>query len=34
LKGAMLELRERHPHPYYWAPFLLMGKVFPSPIAH
>ncbi len=30
LKEAMLELRERYPHPYYWAPFLLMGKVFPT----
>ena len=29
-KAATLELRERYPHPYYWAPFLLMGKVFPS----
>jgi CHAT domain-containing protein len=26
LKEAMLELRERYPHPYYWAPFLLIGK--------
>jgi CHAT domain-containing protein len=26
LQGAMLELRERYPHPYYWAPFLLIGK--------
>lgn len=30
LQGAMLELRGRYPHPYYWAPFLLMGKVFHS----
>ena len=27
LQGAMIELRERHPHPYYWAPFTLIGKV-------
>lgn len=26
LKAAMLEVRERHPHPYYWAPFVLIGK--------
>jgi CHAT domain-containing protein len=26
LKAAMLELRERYPHPYYWAPFSLIGK--------
>ena len=26
LQGAALELRERYPHPYYWAPFLLIGK--------
>jgi CHAT domain-containing protein len=23
---AMLETRARHPHPYYWAPFALMGR--------
>ncbi len=26
LRLAMLRLREEHPHPYYWAPFLLMGN--------
>ncbi len=26
LQQAMQELRERHPHPYYWAPFMLLGK--------
>jgi len=25
---AMLELRQRYPHPYYWAPFVLVGNVF------
>ncbi len=25
LRKAMVRLREEHPHPYYWAPFLLMG---------
>jgi CHAT domain-containing protein len=25
LGGAMGEIRERHPHPYYWAPFVLIG---------
>lgn len=23
---AMLELRSRYPHPYYWAPFVLVGR--------
>ena len=27
LQGAMQELRERYPHPYYWAPFSLVGNV-------
>ena len=26
LQGAMTELREHYPHPYYWAPFTLIGK--------
>jgi CHAT domain-containing protein len=26
LQKAMLELRSRYPHPYYWAPFKLVGK--------
>ncbi|GAC1428156.1 MAG: CHAT domain-containing protein [Terriglobales bacterium] len=26
LQGAMIELRERYPHPYFWAPFTLIGK--------
>jgi len=26
LQGAMIDLRERYPHPYYWAPFTLIGK--------
>lgn len=26
LREAMLAVKERHPHPYYWAPFLLMGR--------
>jgi len=26
IQSAMVELRERSPHPYYWAPFLLIGK--------
>jgi tetratricopeptide (TPR) repeat protein len=25
---AMRELRESYPHPYYWAPFVLVGKPF------
>ena len=27
LQGAMQELRQRYPHPYYWAPFVLIGKI-------
>jgi len=27
IRCAMCELRERLPHPYYWAPFFLSGKV-------
>ena len=26
VRRAMLQLRERYPHPYQWAPFVLMGK--------
>lgn len=26
MQSAMLELRKRYAHPYYWAPFLLIGK--------
>jgi CHAT domain-containing protein/tetratricopeptide (TPR) repeat protein len=26
LRSAMLELRQTYPHPYYWAPFVLVGK--------
>jgi len=26
LRSAMLELRGRYPHPYYWAPFVLIGS--------
>jgi len=26
LRAAQLELKERHSHPYYWAPFVLIGK--------
>ena len=27
LQSAMKDLRSRYPHPYYWAPFTLIGKV-------
>jgi CHAT domain-containing protein len=27
LRRAALDLREVYPHPYYWAPFVLLGKV-------
>jgi tetratricopeptide (TPR) repeat protein len=26
LRAAQLELREKYPHPYYWAPFVLIGQ--------
>lgn len=29
LRDAMQEVRGEYPHPYYWAPFVLVGKVFP-----
>ena len=31
LRQAMLQLRERYPHPCQWAPFVLMGKYTGSP---
>jgi CHAT domain-containing protein/predicted negative regulator of RcsB-dependent stress response len=27
LQKASLDIRERHPHPYYWAPFTLIGNL-------
>jgi CHAT domain-containing protein len=27
LREAMLQMREKYPHPYYWAPFVLVGKL-------
>ncbi len=30
LRAAQLELREQYPHPYYWAPFLLVGRPHPT----
>jgi CHAT domain-containing protein len=26
VRHAMLQVREAYPHPYQWAPFVLMGK--------
>jgi tetratricopeptide (TPR) repeat protein len=26
LRAAQLAIKEEHPHPYYWAPFVLVGK--------
>ena len=26
LRAAQLELKDEHPHPYYWAPFVLIGQ--------
>jgi len=28
LRAGMIELRKQYPHPYYWAPFILVGKFF------
>jgi CHAT domain-containing protein len=30
LQHAMQELRQQNPHPYFWAPFVLVGKVSDS----
>jgi CHAT domain-containing protein/tetratricopeptide (TPR) repeat protein len=30
LQHAMQELRREHPHPYFWAPFVLVGKLTDS----
>jgi CHAT domain-containing protein len=27
LQGAMCRLREQNPHPYFWAPFVMVGKL-------
>lgn len=29
-EAAMRELRDRYPHPFYWAPFALIGNVHPE----
>ena len=29
LQQAMQGLREQYPHPYYWAPFVIVGNIFP-----
>ena len=29
LQLAVREVRERYPHPFYWAPFVLIGQVQP-----
>jgi CHAT domain-containing protein len=26
LREAILEVKAAYPHPYYWAPFVLLGK--------
>jgi CHAT domain-containing protein len=26
LRSAMVSVRKDHPHPYHWAPFVLIGK--------
>jgi CHAT domain-containing protein len=30
LQIAMQELRRNHPHPYFWAPFILVGRITDS----
>jgi len=30
LQSAMHQLREENPHPYFWAPFVLVGKITES----
>jgi CHAT domain-containing protein len=30
LQHAMQELRRQNPHPYFWAPFVLVGKLADS----
>ena len=30
LQLAMRDLQERYPHPFYWAPFMLVGQANPS----
>jgi len=30
LRHAMRELRQSKPHPFYWAPFVLVGKLTDS----
>jgi CHAT domain-containing protein len=27
LQNAMISVRRTHPHPFHWAPFILVGKV-------
>ena len=30
LRAAMLDIRRDYPHPYYWAPFVIVGKACAS----
>lgn len=34
LRQAQLTVRARFPHPYYWAPFFIVGSTAPLPPAH
>ena len=27
LQAAMMQIRQQNPHPYFWAPFVLIGKL-------
>jgi len=34
LQSAMKQLRQQNPHPYFWAPFVLVGQVFENKIVN
>jgi hypothetical protein len=33
LRAAMADIRSRRPHPYFWAPFFLVGRPWDTPVA-
>jgi CHAT domain-containing protein len=34
LQSAMKQLRQQNPHPYFWAPFVLVGQVLENKIVN